>query len=143
MAQSQVVALGADRMRLACALLVLGSRSNLESETRCEFEFDEGILMKHDRAKTIQSAPAIVLDSVCGMEVDPTHAVAKVEHNAQLFYFCNPHCAERFRQQPETYLNGGSAKPQPTVLSRTEAAKPTPTGEVYVCPHAPEIREVM
>ncbi len=97
--------------------------------------------MKHDRAKTIQSAPARVLDPVCGMEVDPTHAAAKVEHKGQTFYFCNPHCAERFRQQPETYLNRASAKPLLTVLSRTEAAKPTRTGEVYVCPMHLEIRQ--
>jgi YHS domain-containing protein len=38
------------------------------------------------------------------MEVDPDSAPAKVQDKEQIFYFCNPHCAEAFREQPQKYL---------------------------------------
>ncbi|HVH88900.1 MAG TPA: heavy metal translocating P-type ATPase, partial [Terriglobales bacterium] len=97
--------------------------------------------MKYDKVKTVQAAPATVLDPVCGMEVDPTRAAAKVEHKGQAFYFCNPHCAERFRESPEMYLTRVQARPQLSIIGRTEPQKTTPAGEAYVCPMHPEIRE--
>jgi Cu+-exporting ATPase len=43
-------------------------------------------------------------DPVCGMNVDPATAAAKVEHGGKTYYFCAPGCAKRFRQAPEKYL---------------------------------------
>jgi P-type Cu+ transporter len=96
--------------------------------------------MKYDKASAIQSRPATVIDPVCGMKVDPSRAPAKAEHSGQTFYFCNPHCAERFRQEPERYLDRAAPKPQLPIVSGTPS-KSTSTGEVYVCPMHPEIRE--
>jgi P-type Cu+ transporter len=43
-------------------------------------------------------------DPVCGMNVDPNKAAAKVEHGGKTYYFCASGCAKRFQQAPEKYL---------------------------------------
>ncbi|HEY4817127.1 MAG TPA: YHS domain-containing protein, partial [Candidatus Acidoferrum sp.] len=43
-------------------------------------------------------------DPVCGMNVDPDRAAAKVEHGGKTYYFCAPGCAKRFQQAPGKYL---------------------------------------
>jgi Cu+-exporting ATPase len=44
-------------------------------------------------------------DPVCGMNVDPTKAKAKVEHTGKSYYFCSAGCAQKFEQAPEKYLS--------------------------------------
>ena len=39
-------------------------------------------------------------DPVCGMNVDPEKAKAKVEHGGKIYYFCSAGCARRFEQAP-------------------------------------------
>jgi Cu+-exporting ATPase len=39
-------------------------------------------------------------DPVCGMNVDPERAKAKVEHGGKSYFFCSAGCAERFEQAP-------------------------------------------
>jgi P-type Cu+ transporter len=43
-------------------------------------------------------------DPVCGMNVDPQKAAAKLEHGGKTFYFCAPGCAQRFAKEPQKYL---------------------------------------
>jgi P-type Cu+ transporter len=43
-------------------------------------------------------------DPVCGMNVDPQKAGAKVEHAGHTYYFCAPGCARRFQAEPEKHL---------------------------------------
>src|SRR5438874_9419361 len=38
------------------------------------------------------------------MSVDPAKAAGKVEHGGKAYYFCSKRCAERFAQEPETFL---------------------------------------
>lgn len=42
-------------------------------------------------------------DPVCDMEVDPTTARNVLEHDGKKYYFCCPHCLEKFRATPEKY----------------------------------------
>ena len=52
-----------------------------------------------------------VKDPVCGMEVDPKTAAAKVEYKGQTYYFCSPGCLATFEKNPERYagaqMSGG------------------------------------
>ena len=48
------------------------------------------------------------IDPVCGMTVDPSSAPASVEHEGKTYYFCCPHCAQKFRADPERYLLAGA-----------------------------------
>src|SRR5690242_7121021 len=52
----------------------------------------------------ILPGPPKVKDPVCGMSVDPAKAAGKVEHKSKAYYFCSKRCAERFAQDPETFL---------------------------------------
>jgi Cu+-exporting ATPase len=75
------------------------------------------------------------VDPVCGMAVDPDHAAGRYDYHGQAYYFCNPHCLERFRADPEHYLHPGHAPAMP------EPAAPPPPGTArqYICPMDPDV----
>lgn len=47
----------------------------------------------------------MVIDSVCGMEVNPETAAAKRDHMGQTFYFCSTRCADTFDADPHKYAH--------------------------------------
>ena len=55
-------------------------------------------------------APDTVTDPVCGMTVDPATAVT-VEHDGQMYYFCESACADTFRDDPDRWIPVDSATP--------------------------------
>ena len=44
-------------------------------------------------------------DPVCGMNVDPEKAKAKVEHGGKSYYFCSAGCAKKFEQTPQQFVS--------------------------------------
>ncbi len=55
------------------------------------------------------AAPALkVKDPVCGMDVDPATTKHKSEHAGKVHSFCSAGCAEKFRANPDKYLNSAS-----------------------------------
>lgn len=44
-------------------------------------------------------------DPVCGMQVDPLRAAAKVEHEGRTVFFCSGGCAKKFGDAPRKYLS--------------------------------------
>ncbi|MCP2620381.1 copper-translocating P-type ATPase, partial [Candidatus Aminicenantes bacterium AC-334-E05] len=46
----------------------------------------------------------IIVDLVCGMEVDPEKAYSKFEHNGNIIYFCSEKCEKEFKKNPKKYL---------------------------------------
>jgi Cu+-exporting ATPase len=46
-----------------------------------------------------------VIDPVCGMEVEPETAAAAWEHKDITYYFCSLGCMEKFKQDPDHFLN--------------------------------------
>lgn len=73
---------------------------------------------------------SLVKDPVCGMMIDPTSAKGgSFQYKGENFYFCNPKCKEKFRSNPEKYLD-----PKPDLsMDATDA--------IYICPMHPEIRQ--
>ncbi len=69
-------------------------------------------------------------DPVCGMEVDPTQAAGSYVYRGVKYYFCNPRCLERFRQNPERHLTARSEPP------------PQSSDAYYTCPMHPEVRRL-
>ena len=63
-------------------------------------------------------------DPVCGMTVDPRQAAGTVEHRGRTYYFCSVSCAQKFRADPERYLQGG-----PSIAAMAPAG-----ASVYTCP---------
>ncbi|UCH64205.1 MAG: heavy metal translocating P-type ATPase [Fidelibacterota bacterium] len=82
------------------------------------------------------SAQGDHIDSVCGMSVDPTAAPAQIEHEGTTYYFCCPHCAEKFQTDPASYL---TSVPAPAPEDQAAATE----GAAFVCPMCPEVREEM
>jgi Cu+-exporting ATPase len=87
---------------------------------------------------TLAEAPSqktTVLDPVCGMTIDPAHAVGTHEHAGQTYYFCSASCLERFRADPQKYVQPAGARASP----------PSPVaphrGSVWICPMHPEVRQ--
>jgi Cu+-exporting ATPase len=71
-----------------------------------------------------------VVDPVCGMTITPEDAVGHVRHRGRTFYFCAESCLERFRADPDQFVEEGSR--------RASAAVP---GATYVCPMDQEVRQ--
>lgn len=89
-------------------------------------------------------------DPVCGMKVNPDTAKHVHGHAGKNFYFCCAACLEKFKTNPQVYLN----KPASSGLvmpGMPSAAPPKATAEIrkpeagspatYVCPMCPEVRE--
>ncbi|MGH9533062.1 MAG: heavy metal-binding domain-containing protein, partial [Terriglobales bacterium] len=89
------------------------------------------------------------LDPVCGMTVDPARARGTVEHAGKTYYFCSPHCVEKFRSDPERFLNVARPAAHGHVMSikpagiqaAPPAGKSGTAGNLYTCPMHPEVRE--
>jgi P-type Cu+ transporter len=88
-------------------------------------------------------------DPVCGMTVNPDTAKYSLEHAGKTYYFCCPHCAEKFKAAPETYLNRpapaatmvqiGAPKAKAAPVVNLQA--PPTSGPAYVCPMCAGVRE--
>jgi Cu+-exporting ATPase len=103
----------------------------------------------------------IVIDPVCGMTVDPETAAGSFEYKGETYYFCRPHCLQKFRDDPERFLTGQNPLPEPVGIARLQRSKKVPvitssasdplansSGPVanargshkYTCPMHPEVR---
>jgi Cu+-exporting ATPase len=86
-----------------------------------------------------------IADPVCGMTVEPGSAAARHEYNGTNYYFCSHHCAQKFKEDPEKWLNvkhaghGGHDNDHRLGGAQTPPAA-KPAEPVYVCPMDPEVR---
>ncbi|HEY0628953.1 MAG TPA: heavy metal translocating P-type ATPase [Sphingomicrobium sp.] len=85
----------------------------------------------HDAPAGPEHGP-LVTDPVCGMKVDTRTADHHVRLGEVDHYFCSARCLERFKANPDQYLN-------PTSKDRTALAA-TAAGTIWTCPMHPEIR---
>jgi P-type Cu+ transporter len=69
-------------------------------------------------------------DPVCGMKVNPATAAGKHEYQGETYYFCNAHCLDKFRANPEAVLHPNHKQMMP----------PAGAADVeYTCPMDPEV----
>lgn len=47
----------------------------------------------------------MVIDPVCGMEIDPKTAAGYSEYQGQTYYFCSLGCKRDFDKDPENYIH--------------------------------------
>ena len=81
-----------------------------------------------------------VKDPVCGMMFAPEKAAGRLEYNGETYYFCNPGCLEKFRSDPEKYLN--AEKPGLNSRELTTCSCVADKVDIeYVCPMCPEVRQ--
>ncbi len=72
-----------------------------------------------------------VHDPVCGMRVDPDNAEHYFEFEGQSYWFCCRGCLDRFRANPEAYLNADG--------NDSASAQEILPGTQFTCPMHPEI----
>jgi P-type Cu+ transporter len=59
-------------------------------------------------ARTAQEGNmATVKDLVCGMDIDPKTAAAKLDYEGKTYYFCALSCRDKFKAEPEKYIKKG------------------------------------
>src|SRR3989440_9005951 len=81
-------------------------------------------------------------DPVCGMTVDPQNAEGSHEYKGQTYLFCSLGCREKFKADPERFLNHEPA--DPIGIQRGSKHQPVATARgsdtvTYTCPMHPEI----
>jgi YHS domain-containing protein len=54
----------------------------------------------------------MVVDPVCGMEIDPKTAAGMSEYQGQTYYFCSPGCKRDFDKDPEKYVGKSQSSHQ-------------------------------
>jgi Cu+-exporting ATPase len=113
---------------------------------------------------TLSNPITLERDPVCGMNVNPASAKYVHEHARKTYYFCSASCAEKFKAQPQRYLNNpapassqlvmlgvpGAPKSVPgtahttsqKVVSPAAAKLNTVAEPAYICPMCPEVREM-
>src|ERR1043166_3667339 len=71
------------------------------------------------------------IDPVCGMEVDEKSAAGSHKHAGKTYYFCNPHCLEVFKEDPDKFLTPAAER----------GSDQPPPGALYTCPMDSEVRQ--
>src|SRR5689334_9512735 len=85
--------------------------------------------MKPEQFRILQNGVALHHDPVCGMDIEEQNAAGSVEYGGKRYYFCNPSCLQKFKADPERYLN-----PQPRTVIPANSRQAE-----YTCPMHPEI----
>jgi len=90
-------------------------------------------------------------DPVCGMNVNPATAKHVHEYAGKNYYFCCGGCVEKFKANPQSYLNKSAPSGLVTLGMPATAPSPKPALPIrkpeagsppsYVCPMCPEVRE--
>jgi YHS domain-containing protein len=53
----------------------------------------------------------MVIDPVCGMEIDPKTAAGKSEYQGKTYYFCSLGCKKSFDKAPEKFVSNPGSEP--------------------------------
>src|SRR5262249_39481100 len=97
----------------------------------------QGAGRKNELFPLLAAAPAApAIDPVCGMTVDPATAAASGVHAGTTYYFCCPHCLQKFQADPPRYLTEKPGRPVPPPAP--PAAAPGTKTE-YFCPMDPDV----
>ena len=57
----------------------------------------------------VKELTRLVLDVVCGMEIDEKTAKWKSDYKGKTYYFCGPMCKLEFDENPEKYISDAQA----------------------------------
>jgi P-type Cu+ transporter len=77
------------------------------------------------------------IDPICGMTVDAEKSAYSWEHGGTTYHFCGNSCLQKFKANPEQYLNRPDASVTPISVSAHEIPSATPVE--YICPMDPDV----
>jgi Cu+-exporting ATPase len=78
-------------------------------------------------------------DPVCGMKVDTRKAKYRFELKGSPYYFCSRRCLDKFKADPDRYLNPPDKDPAVT-SSAMDALPEAAETTIWTCPMHPQIR---
>lgn len=52
----------------------------------------------------------MIKDPVCGMAINPQHAVVNIMYKGQMVYFCSIMCKTIFEREPRKYVKSGEVE---------------------------------
>ncbi|HKP38890.1 MAG TPA: heavy metal translocating P-type ATPase [Pyrinomonadaceae bacterium] len=85
---------------------------------------------------------ATSIDPVCGMAAGPESAGGAYEYKGQTYYFCSPHCRQKFQADPERFLSKSTETAIPsTEIKRAPTPAAAPAAQTFTCPMHPEVRQ--
>ncbi len=79
------------------------------------------------------------IDPVCGMTVDAQAARHRLEVDGAQHYFCSERCLQRFKSEPDRYLNPATTG-HAAHKSATASSPEAPEGAIWTCPMHPDVR---
>ncbi len=89
--------------------------------------------LEHNHAHPVKLQDGGLRDPVCGMAVTPPSKFSE-RYEGQTYQFCSLKCQEKFRADPDPYLENPSAP--------EHSSQPKPqAGTEFTCPMHPEIRQ--
>lgn len=89
-------------------------------------------LVQLGRKKVKEEDFEVQTDPVCKMLVQPQTAAAKFDYQGKIYFFCALGCQNKFRQNPELFLN-----PNTKPIAMTEESK-----DIYTCPMDLEVEQI-
>jgi P-type Cu+ transporter len=87
---------------------------------------------------TLRNNLQLVLDPVCGMDVDPSAPAATLLHEGTTYLFCSTHCLGKFKSSPASYTGDSIPKP---VQTNSHAGESNLKTDIFTCPMHPEIQQ--
>jgi Cu+-exporting ATPase len=81
---------------------------------------------------TEHSTKTEFIDPVCGMAITPENAAEKYDFQGKTYYFCSTGCLNKFRQDPQSFLEQKQEE-EPVAES---------AGVEYTCPMHPEVVQI-
>jgi Cu+-exporting ATPase len=77
------------------------------------------------------------------MTVNPSAAAGTHEYNGHSYFFCSTHCLNKFREDPERFLNKATEPraSQPVGIQGEVKPAAAPVAQTYTCPMHPEVRQ--
>jgi Cu+-exporting ATPase len=80
-------------------------------------------------------------DPVCGMGAGPDSAGGAYEYKGETYYFCSPHCRQKFQADPERFLNKSSEGATTSIeIERAPKTVAVSSAQSYTCPMHPELK---
>ncbi len=79
--------------------------------------------------ESLKNSSTVARDPVCGMSVNISQSKHIYQHAGENYYFCCGHCVEKFKSNPQAYLN----KPLPSglvALAMSSVVKSSPESDV-------------
>lgn len=122
----------------AAASLEFGGKTTYFCSKGCYEKFKKQLetpqipMIQLGRKKVKEEDFATEIDPVCKMIVQPNTAPAKFAYQGKTYYFCALGCQDKFRQNPEFFLN---PETKPVAMSEE-------SNDIYTCPMDPEIEQI-